>query len=37
MKYGLPYMGSKNAIVPYLIKSIPNADNFYDLFAGVVL
>lgn len=34
MKYGLPYMGSKNAIVPYLIKSIPNADNFYDLFAG---
>ena len=34
MRYGLPYMGSKNAIVPYLIKSIPSADNFYDLFAG---
>lgn len=34
MKYGLPYMGSKNAIVPYLIKSIPSAENFYDLFAG---
>lgn len=34
IRYGLPYMGSKNVIVPYLIKSIPNADNFYDLFAG---
>ena len=32
--YGLPYMGSKNAIVPYLMNSIPSAENFYDLFAG---
>ena len=32
--YGLPYMGSKNAIVPYLLNSLPSAENFYDLFAG---
>lgn len=34
MKYGLPYMGSKNAIVPFILQVIPKAQNFYDLFAG---
>ena len=32
--YGLGYVGSKNLIVEKLVKSLPNADNFYDLFAG---
>ena len=32
--YGLPYMGSKNAIVPYILNALPSAENFYDLFAG---
>jgi hypothetical protein len=32
--YGIPYMGSKSAIVRDLLKVIPSADNFYDLFGG---
>lgn len=32
--YGLGYVGSKNLIVEKLVKSFPNADNFYNLFAG---
>ena len=34
MRYGLPYMGSKNSIVPFIIQVLPPAENFYDLFAG---
>ena len=34
MRYGLPYMGSKNSIVPFIIQALPPAENFYDLFAG---
>lgn len=34
MKYGLPYKGSKNGIVPFLIDVFPRKKNFYDLFAG---
>ena len=25
MRYGLPYMGSKNAIVPFILQVIPKA------------
>lgn len=32
--YGLPYMGSKNSIAKNLIKQLPRAENFYDLFCG---
>ena len=34
MIYGLPYKGSKNGIVPFLIDAFPRKKNFYDLFAG---
>ncbi|MBQ5998056.1 MAG: DNA adenine methylase [Treponema sp.] len=34
MRYGLPYKGSKNGIVLFLIDIFPKKKNFYDLFAG---
>ena len=34
MKYGLPYMGSKNKIIDKIQDVFPAADNFYDLFSG---
>ena len=33
-KYGLLYQGSKNKIAEKIIDILPQADNFYDLFAG---
>ena len=33
-KFGLPYMGSKSEICDELIKRLPKADHFYDLFGG---
>lgn len=33
-RYGIPYMGSKNAIAERIIASMPPAEHFYDLFAG---
>jgi site-specific DNA-adenine methylase len=33
-KYGLPYQGSKSSICDELLKQIPKASNFYDLFGG---
>jgi hypothetical protein len=33
-KYGLPYKGSKSSICDELLKRLPNAENFYDLFGG---
>ena len=33
-KYGIPYMGSKQKIIPEISKYFPNADHFYDLFGG---
>ena len=32
--YGLPYMGSKNAIAEWVVRHMPKATNLYDLFAG---
>ena len=32
--YGLPYMGSKNAIVDKFFPLFPKAKHFYDLFGG---
>lgn len=32
--YGIPYMGSKNTIAEELIKKLPSADYFVDLFGG---
>lgn len=32
--YGIPYMGSKSQIAPWVISKIPSADTFVDLFAG---
>lgn len=34
MKYGLPYKGSKNTIAEKIVEILPEATNFYDLFAG---
>jgi len=34
MNYGLPYLGSKNKIAEEIVSLFPQADNFYDLFAG---
>ena len=34
MRYGLPYMGSKNKIAEWVLSYLPQADNFYDLFCG---
>lgn len=35
--YGLPYMGSKNAIAENIIRLLPKAKRLVDLFAGGVL
>lgn len=32
--YGLPYQGSKNRVIGWLMSSLPGADTFVDLFAG---
>lgn len=34
MNYGVPYKGGKNKIAEKIIKFLPPAENFYDLFAG---
>ena len=36
MRYGLPYKGSKNSIAEKIVDYLPEAQNFYDLFAGGV-
>ena len=33
-KYGLPYMGSKNKIAPWVLEHLPKAHTLVDLFAG---
>ena len=33
-RYGVPYMGSKNDIAEQIINIVPQARNFYDMFAG---
>ena len=33
-RYGVPYMGSKNAIAEWLIDKLPSSKVFVDLFAG---
>jgi site-specific DNA-adenine methylase len=34
MRYGMPYMGSKNRIAKWIIDNLPPATHFYDLFGG---
>lgn len=34
MRYGMPYMGSKNQIAKWVIDHIPASDYLYDLFGG---
>ncbi len=34
MRFGVPYQGSKNGIVPWVLSNIPAGDTFVDLFAG---
>lgn len=34
VRYGIPYMGSKNSIAEWILSYLPKADNFYDLFCG---
>ena len=34
MRYGMPYMGSKNQIAKWVIEHLPNANTLYDLFCG---
>ena len=36
MRYGLPYKGSKNSIAEWLVRQLPYADTFVDLFFGGV-
>lgn len=32
MRYGLPYKGSKNSIAEWIVRQLPYADTFVDLF-----
>ena len=34
MNYGLPYMGSKNALATKIVELLPRATHLYDLFCG---
>lgn len=34
MRYGCPYMGSKNSIARPIVDFLPRRKNFIDLFAG---
>jgi len=34
MSYGIPYMGSKQAIAPSIVSALFKAENLYDLFGG---
>ena len=34
MRYGLPYKGSKNGIAEWIVRTLPAADTFVDLFCG---
>ena len=34
MNYGLPYMGSKNALAAKIVELLPRATHLYDLFCG---
>jgi site-specific DNA-adenine methylase len=34
MRYGMPYMGSKNTIADDIVNILPKANNLYDLFCG---
>ena len=34
MRYGMPFMGSKNKIAEWIIYQLPNATHFYDVFGG---
>lgn len=34
MRYGMPYMGSKNKIAKWVIEHLPKKENLYDLFGG---
>lgn len=34
MSYGIPYMGSKNAIANKILNVLPSSDVFVDIFAG---
>ena len=33
-RYGIPYKGSKNKVVKWLVECLPSSENFYDLFCG---
>lgn len=33
-RYGVPYRGSKSRIAPWVVKRLPSAETFVDLFAG---
>ena len=33
-RYGVPYLGSKSRIAPWVVKRLPSAETFVDLFAG---
>ena len=33
-RYGVPYRGSKSRIAPWVVKLLPSAETFVDLFAG---
>ena len=34
MRYGLPYKGSKNGIAEWIVRTLPAADTFVDLFCS---
>lgn len=34
MRYGLPYQGSKNKLAERIVNLLPEAERFYDVFAG---
>ena len=34
MQYGMPYQGSKSKLALKILDSLPDAENFFDLFGG---
>lgn len=34
MRYGIPYMGSKNKLAERIVSLLPRAEHLYDVFCG---
>lgn len=34
MRYGIPYLGSKNKLAERIVSLLPRAEHLYDVFCG---